>query len=77
MSGKELAKVEDRVPRYTEADLENARTRGQIWGWLQGGGVTFMMMFVIGIIGLVPGLLLGAGIAVVLGVSEARSRRSR
>jgi hypothetical protein len=74
MSGKDVVKVEDRVPRYTQTDLDNARTKGQIIGWLQGGGATFMLMFVIGLIGVVPGLLVAAGFAIVLYVDEVRSR---
>ena len=66
MSGKDVVKVEDRVPRYTQTDVENARTKGQLIGWLQGAGVTFALMFVIGIIGWLPGILLGAGLAFVL-----------
>lgn len=66
MSGKELVKVEDRVPRYTKTDLDNARTKGQLLGWLQGAGITFGVMFVIGLIGWLPGILLGAGLAFVL-----------
>jgi len=66
MSGKEVVKVEDRVPRYTRTDLENARTKGQLLGWIQGAGVTFAVMFVIGLIGWLPGILLGAGLAFVL-----------
>lgn len=66
MSGKDVVKVEDRVPRYTKTDLENARTKGQLVGWLQGAGVTFMAMFIIGLIGWIPGILLGAGLAFVV-----------
>ena len=66
MSGKELVPESDRVPRYTKTDVENARTKGQLVGWLQGAGVTFGLMFVIGIIGWLPGILLGAGLAFIL-----------
>jgi len=66
MSGKDVVKAEDRVPRYTRTDLENARTKGQLLGWIQGAGVTFAVMFVIGLIGWLPGILLGAGLAFVL-----------
>ena len=66
MNGKDVVKVEDRVPRYTKTDVENARTKGQLLGWIQGAGITFALMFVIGIIGWLPGILLGAGLAFVL-----------
>ena len=66
MSGKDVVKADDRVPRYTKTDVENARTKGQLLGWIQGAGITFALMFVIGIIGWLPGILLGAGVAFVL-----------
>lgn len=34
MSRKELVPGSDTVPRYTKTNLENARTRGQLIGWL-------------------------------------------
>jgi MFS superfamily sulfate permease-like transporter len=66
MSRKELVPGSDTLPRYTKTDLENARTKGQLLGWLQGAGVTFALMFVIGIIGWIPGILVGAGLAFIL-----------
>jgi len=63
MSRTDLVPGDDRVPRYTKTDLENARTKGQLIGWLQGAGVMFGVMFVVGIIGWIPGILLGAALA--------------
>jgi len=51
-----------RVQRYTESDLERARAKAQIVGWAQGGGVMFVVLMVIGLIGWIPGLLLGLGL---------------
>jgi hypothetical protein len=47
------------VRRYTENDLERARTKAQLIGWAQGGGVTFAVLLVIGLIGWIPGIVLG------------------
>jgi MFS superfamily sulfate permease-like transporter len=67
MSRKDLVvPSSDAVPRYTKTDLENARTKGQLLGWLQGAGVTFALMFVIGLIGWIPGILVGAVLAFIL-----------
>lgn len=63
MSRTDLVPGSDTVPRYTKTDLENARTKGQLIGWLQGAGVMFAVMFVVGIIGWIPGILLGAALA--------------
>jgi hypothetical protein len=57
MSGSDL------VPRYTKTDLENARTRGQLVGWLQGAGVTFALLLVVGLIGWIPAVVVGIGAA--------------
>lgn len=45
------------VRLHSEQDLERARTKGQIVGWVQGAVVTFVGMLVLNFIGWVPLLL--------------------
>ncbi len=47
---------------YSKSDLENARTKGQIVGWLQGAGAVVVAGVVFSVLGWVPTLLaVGAG----------------
>ena len=66
MSGKDLVSGTDLVPRYTKTELENARTKGQLVGWLQGAGVTFAVLMVVGLIGWIPAIVVGVGAAALL-----------
>jgi hypothetical protein len=66
MSGKDLVSGTDLVPRYTQTDLENARTKGQLVGWLQGAGVMFVVLMVVGLIGWIPAIVVGIGAAALL-----------
>jgi hypothetical protein len=66
MKGSELVPGTDLVPRYTKVDLENARTKGQLVGWLQGAGVTFVLLMVVGLIGWIPAIVVGVGAAALL-----------
>jgi hypothetical protein len=61
-----MSEKTDLVPRYTKTDLENARTKGQLIGWLQGAGVAFGVLLVVGLIGWIPAVLLAVGAAAVL-----------
>ena len=61
-----MSEKTDLVPRYTRTDLENARTKGQLIGWLQGAGVAFGVLLVVGLIGWIPAVLLAVGAAAVL-----------
>ncbi|HKG95520.1 MAG TPA: hypothetical protein VKA84_26650 [Gemmatimonadaceae bacterium] len=56
----------DLVQRYTETDLQNARTKGQIVGWVQGGVAAFALLLVVGLIGWIPSILLLAVVAAVV-----------
>ena len=58
-----MSEKTDLVPRYTKTDLENARTKGQLIGWLQGAGVAFGVLLVVGLIGWIPAVLLAVGAA--------------
>jgi hypothetical protein len=42
---------------YTHLDVQNARTKGQLIGWLQGGAVVFAGLFVLKLVGWLPTLL--------------------
>ena len=47
---------------YTKSDLENARTKGQLVGWVQGGAVVLAGGLLLSVLGWIPTLLvLGAG----------------
>lgn len=58
-----LALSESHLPeRYSQRDLDNARTKGQIVGWLQGGAVVLAGTLLLGVIGWLPTLAaLGIG----------------
>lgn len=48
--------------RFTHQDVERARTRGQVIGWLQGGAVGVAGVVLLGFIGWLPTLaVLGIG----------------
>ena len=47
---------------YSKTDLENARTKGQVVGWLQGGGVVVGGLLLLNVLGWLPGLLLVGGV---------------
>jgi hypothetical protein len=51
---------------YTDEDLKNARTRGQVVGWLQGGGAVALFVFLLGFVGWIPLLALGAVVILLL-----------
>ena len=46
---------------FTKQDLENARTKGQVVGWIQGGGIVFVGWLLLGLVGWIP-LLAIAGV---------------
>ncbi len=47
---------------YTKSDLEKARTKGQLVGWVQGGAVVLAGALLLSVLGWIPTLLvLGAG----------------
>lgn len=50
----------DTLPRYSETDLQNARTKGQVLGWVQGGGAVALFLVLLSFIGWIPLLALGA-----------------
>lgn len=50
---------------YTKKDLQNAETKGQIVGWLQGGAVVVGGWLVVGLIGWIPTILALGGVGYV------------
>ncbi len=51
---------------YTREQLENARTKGQVIGWAQGGVSVGVLMFILQFVGWIP-LVLVAGLLAFLG----------
>ena len=47
---------------YTKDDLEMARTKGQMVGWVQGAGGLIVVGLVLKLLGWIPALLLFAGV---------------
>lgn len=45
---------------FTKQDLENARTKGQVVGWIQGSAVVVGCGIVLGLIGWIPMLAIAA-----------------
>ena len=50
------------VALYTRHDVEKAKRRGQMAGWLQGGGVVLAAGLLLKFLGWIPVLLLIAGV---------------
>lgn len=46
---------------FTQRDLENARTKGQVIGWMQGGAAVLLGTLLLGFAGWIP-LLLVVGV---------------
>jgi hypothetical protein len=53
--------VAERV--YTQLDVDNARTKGQLLGWLQGAGALVLFAMVVKLAGWIPLLGIGLGAA--------------
>jgi len=47
---------------YTRSDVESARTRGQLIGWVQGAGAAIAIGVVFSLIGWIPTVLLAGGV---------------
>jgi hypothetical protein len=55
--------AKDNLPElYSQKDVENARTKGQVIGWVQGAVVGIAGMILLGLVGWMPTLvILGIG----------------
>jgi hypothetical protein len=54
------------LQRYTHTELENARTKGQVVGWIQGAGALLVLGVVFKLIGWIPTVLVVGAVAYVL-----------
>jgi MFS superfamily sulfate permease-like transporter len=53
------------VKIYTEEDLDRARGRGRVVGWVQGAGALFLAGVVLNLLGWIPTLLVAGGVTYV------------
>jgi hypothetical protein len=51
---------------YTDLDLQNAHTKGQVIGWLQGGFTTIGGLLVFQFVGWIPALIVAAVVGFVV-----------
>jgi hypothetical protein len=56
-----MADRDSLVPVHTRQELENARTKGQVVGWLQGAGAMLLLGVVLKFVGWIP-LIAVAGV---------------
>ena len=47
----------------TRQDLDNARTKGQVVGWVQGAGAVLLLGIVLNLAGWIPVVVVGGGVA--------------
>ena len=60
---------------YTRTDIENARTKGQLIGWVQGVLIGVGGVMLLGLIGWIPTLIVGGLVA--FGIYKLLSPPSR
>ena len=51
---------------YSATEIKNARTKGQVIGWIQGTGVMLVLGLAFSMIGWIPTILVGALVAFVV-----------
>ena len=54
------------MTRYSKADLESAKNRGQLVGWIQGGGAVIAGGIVLNLLGWIPMVLVVGAVGFVL-----------
>lgn len=59
---------------YTDLDLQNARIKGQVVGWLQGGLTTIAALLVLQFVGWIPALVV-AGVVAFVAIKLFSGRR--
>ncbi|MCH8122683.1 MAG: hypothetical protein IH853_06125 [Bacteroidetes bacterium] len=47
---------------YTKKQLNNARTKGQVKGWVQGAASTFLFLLLMKFVGLIPAIAVLGGL---------------
>jgi hypothetical protein len=50
----------DSLTVYSKKDFDNARTKAQVVGWLQGAGAVLIFGVVVNLIGWIPMIAIGA-----------------
>lgn len=60
--------------KYTRTDLDNAKTKGQLIGWVQAGAVVLGGVLLLKAIGLIP-VLLVVGAAAFIGYKVVTRKR--
>ncbi|HSE50597.1 MAG TPA: hypothetical protein VLB00_00285 [Gemmatimonadales bacterium] len=55
-----MAHRDSLVPVHTRQELENARTKGQVIGWLQGAGAVLLLGVILKFVGWIPLVVVGA-----------------
>jgi hypothetical protein len=51
---------------HSASELQNARTKGQVIGWIQGAGAMLLLSIAFSLIGWIPTILVGALVAFVV-----------
>ncbi|MEJ2483408.1 MAG: hypothetical protein P8049_09930 [Gemmatimonadota bacterium] len=51
---------------YSKTELEDARTKGQVIGWLQGAGAVIALGLLLSVVGWIPTILAVGGIGYLL-----------
>jgi len=63
---------------YTKKDVDNARTKGELVGWIKGGAVGVTGMLLLGVIGWIPTVaVIGVGGFVVYKLFSGPSKGDR
>lgn len=47
---------------YSSTDIENARTKGQVTGWVQGAGTLILAGLLLKVVGWIPAFLILGGV---------------
>jgi len=72
-----MAKV-DLPDLYTKKDVDRARTKGELVGWIKGGVVGVAGVMLLGVIGWIPTLaVLGVGTFVLYKLFTSRKEKSQ
>lgn len=54
------------LQKYSKTELENARTKGQVVGWVQGAGAVVALGLVFSVVGWIPTILVVGGVGYLL-----------
>jgi hypothetical protein len=63
---------------YNQNDVDNARTKGQLIGWVQGAGAAVAGMLLLGVVGWIPTIVIvGVGGLAAYKLLSGPSKRGR